>query len=178
MLPRLTCLTALAITFAATVAQAQEDPSISAMFLQNAELACKERSVDSFVEVFITSDAVRKAYTAKELTVVTNSASGQSVSKIAGETYDAFPLALFDFYYTTAQGIDENGYTHVLIEKNQSSDNRLRVDWVRVTYDGNSDGGDDPGAIVESGAEPGYLLFYPTDDCWELVQVDVTLPPG
>jgi len=171
-------LVALAITFSAIAAhaRAQEDPTIAAMFLKQASLACKDQSVDEFFDAFIQSAAVRKAYSRDTLEIVTNSDSGGLVTTVDAESYDAFPLAIFDYYYTTAQGVDENGYTHVLIEKNQSSDNRLRIDWVRVTYDGNSEGGDDPGAIVEQGAEPGNLLFYPTDECWELIRVETTLP--
>jgi hypothetical protein len=176
MLFRRFCLAALAIALTAPASRAEEDPAISAMVLREAEEACKTQDVDSFVTAFIESDAVRKAYTRDSLDIATNSAAGRSVTTIDGKSYADFPLAIFDYYYTTAQGIDENGYTHVLIEKAQSADNRLRVDWVRVTYDGKSEGGDDPGAIVEKGADPGYLLFNPTDQCWELVMVEVTLP--
>ena len=173
---RRACLIALAVPFAAPLAQAQEDPAFVAMDLGIAATACQARDVDSFVEVFIQSDAVRKASSAKGLTLVSTSDSGRAVTTLASDSYADFPLAIFDYYYTTAQGVDDTGYTHVLIEKNLSADNRLRVDWVRVTYDGNSEGGDDPGAIVEQGAEPGSLLFYPTETCWELIQVETTLP--
>jgi hypothetical protein len=168
-------LLGLAIGLAGTATQAQEDLAIAELMLSSGATACKDRNVDSFFEIFLQSEAVRKAYTRDSLDLVTNGASGRSTTTIDGKSYDAFPLAIFDYYYTTAQGVDENGYTHVLIEKNLSSDNRLRVDWMRVSYDGQGEG-DDPGNIIEKGAELGYLLFCPTDDCWELVSVSTTQP--
>jgi hypothetical protein len=163
---------ALCASFAA---QAQTDEEWAARDLASAALACQERDVQAFFDTFLQSECVRQKYTADELSVVTARPAGTETTRIPGKDYRDFPLAIFDYYYTTAQGIDENGYTHVLIEKNLSSDSRLRVDWVRVSYDGQGEG-DDPGNIVEKGAEPGYLLFYPTDDCWELVLVSTTEP--
>lgn len=168
-------LFAALLAIAGAPALAGEDPAIAQMFLDEAAEACRTNDVDAFFEAFLQSEAVRKAHTARDLTVVTNAASGREARTVAGESYADFPLAIFDYYYTTAEGVDENGYTHVLIEKNQSADNRLRIDWVRVSYDGQGEG-DDPGNIVDSGAEPGVLLFYPTPTCWELVQVETTAP--
>lgn len=176
MASKLVCVFALAIGFAGTLVHAQEDPELLAMLLDEAALACRNHDIDGFVAVFIESDAVRKAYTARELTLVRSNTLGRSVSTVAGQTYAEFPLAVFDYYYTTAEGVDEDGYTHVLMTKDLSPDNQLRVDWVRVTYDGNSEGGDDPGAIIAKGAERGALLFSPTATCWELVTVETTLP--
>ena len=35
--------------------------------------------------------------------------------------------------------------------------------------------GDGLGELVEQTGPGGYLLFYPTDDCWELVE-DISVP--
>jgi hypothetical protein len=56
------------------------------------------------------------------------------------------------------------------MEFNQSQANQWAVDWQVVRYDGNSEGGDDLGEIVERIGEPGVLSFEPYDGCWRLIE--------
>ena len=148
------------------------------MSLDDAALACRNGDTRAFFDHVLQSQAVRQAYTAAELTVITNTPDGTKTKRVPGKDYGDFPLAMMDYYYVSALRKDEAGYAYIKHELTQSSDNRLRVDWVSVYYDGQSEGGDDPGKEIGTGNDPGSLLFYPTDDCWELVQVEVTLPPG
>ena len=175
-------LFALALLSAAlstgSAALAQTDAEWAKRDLASAALACNERDTRAFFDIFLQSEVVRQKYTAKELTVITTRPEGTETTRIPGKDYTDFPLAIMDYYYVSALRKDKDGYAHIKHEINQSSDNRLRVDWVSVYYDGNSEGGDDPGKEIGIGKDPGILLFYPTDNCWELIQVEVTLPPG
>lgn len=146
--------------------------------LDEAAFACRNDDPNGFFDAFLESAAVRQAYTAEDLTVITRRPEGTTTQQVAGKDYTEFPLAIVDYYYVTTIGPARESYAHVKHEINQSSDNRLRVDWVSVFYDGNSEGGDDQGKVIDTGDDPGTLLFYPTETCWELVQVEVTLPPG
>jgi hypothetical protein len=171
-------IAAILLGLAQPASSQTEDPDWSRMALDEAALACSNNNPGSFFTAFLGSSAVRQKYTADELAVITNGAHGRVESRVPGRDYADFPLAIIDYYYVTTIGPARDGYAHIKHEINQSADNRLRVDWVSVFYDGNSEGGDDPGAEIGTGDDPGTLLFYPTDTCWELVQVEITLSPG
>jgi hypothetical protein len=143
-----------------------------------ADLACQSNDADNFLSLFIESAAVRAAYTADQLYVITNNPEGRLEGHVAGADYTDFPLAVVDYYYVTTIGPARDGYAHIKWETNLSADNRLRMDWVSVFYDGQSEGGDDPGNEIGTGNDPGTLLFHPTETCWELVQIEVTIPAG
>jgi hypothetical protein len=172
-------IVALTVLGLAPPAMAQTDSNDwEKMALGEAALACRNNDPDSFFDTFLESPAVRRAYTAEALTVITNTADGRVEARIAGAEYTDFPLGMVDYYRVTTIGPARESYAHIKHEINQSSDNRLRVDWVSVFYDGNSEGGDDQGKVIGTGDDPGTLLFYPTDTCWELVQVEVTIASG
>jgi hypothetical protein len=147
------------------------------MALNEAAFACRNNNAKRFFDAFLESPAVRRAYTSDALSVITNSVDGRTEDLITGAAYTDFPLAIVDHYYVTIIGPARESYAHVKHEINQSADNRVRVDWVSVLYDGQSEGGDDQGNEIGTWDDDGMLLFHPTDDCWELVEVEVTILP-
>lgn len=147
--------------------------------LTAAETACKSEDFRSFFEAYVRSQAVRDAYTAAAVTV----SKDGTATETPKAAYDAFPIGMIDYYWVskaseTAVLADPSAeLEHLKMQFNQSQTNIWRVDWVRVRYDGKSEGGDDLGNETGTYGDPGYLLFNPTAACWELAQ-DTTGGPG
>ena len=96
------------------------------MSLDAAALACRNGDTRAFFDHFLQSQAVRQAYTAADLTVITNTPDGTKTKRVTGKDYGDFPLAMMDYYYVSALRKDEAGYAYIKHELTQSSDNRLR----------------------------------------------------
>ena len=125
--------------------------------------ACKHRNFKQFFAAAVRSTEVRLLYF--------NTPVDTQAGKRTAKEY-AFPIHMMDYSYVTASSAvrssQEREYVH--LEFNYAQDERVRVDWVRVDYGKN---GNDEGETPEDDREygpRGYLLFYPTTDCWTLAQ--------
>lgn len=147
--------------------------------LEQAALACQSRSYKELFWAMIQSVAVREKYAAPQIDYEERGENSEMrKSAIPKESYDKFPIQMFDFYWKAtvpAKPGDKDEY--VVMEFNQSQSNQISVDWTRVHYRGQSAGGDDLGTPFDLDGKPyrpgrrvdGRLLLYPTKDCWELV---------
>jgi len=152
--------------------------------LSNAASACRASDARGFLTAFASSSAVRRKYSAPVIKYsVTQTVPTYRVlmqDRIPAARYSAFPIQMEDYYYKSAHPIrpgDRGEY--IEFELNQSQNDQISVEWTRVHYDGNSDGGDDLGNAFTLDGKPykaggmnsdGQLLFYPTADCWQLVE--------
>lgn len=149
--------------------------------LELARSACAARDFPGLFTAMASSAAVRRKYTANSIEVSLLDQQGATLSSslVASNAYDGFPVRQVDYYYKPARPViagDQDEYLDV--EFNQSQDDVFSVDWARVHYDGNSEGGDDLGRIIGPDGAPlppgehprsdGQLLFKPTSDCWQL----------
>lgn len=147
--------------------------------------ACKFNDFDGFFSAFIRSWAVRERYTAAKVQFGT---AGRSRPMPMRQYLDQnnFPIAPMDMSYVTTESanmfdVNDNWKSLVFVELafETASDNRQRVDWVSGKFERNLD---PPPAYLEEGLgkllevkNRGYVLFEPTDSCWELTQ-DVLMP--
>jgi hypothetical protein len=138
------------------------------IMLKQAEKACRNSEFRSFFEATLRSKPVRERY----FTTPIKTEQGERLA----DSYN-FPFQIVDTYYVTTNTASRTpkDWEHAVLDINQASDNRVRVDWVRIDYGpgGNDEGADDGGAQLADDKEygpRGYLLFYPTHDCWELVK--------
>lgn len=177
----LAALTLIALAAAPAAASRAGDPD--APFFNDAASACKAEDYRAFVDAVIASPAVRRKYSAATIDVARFDASRSpyrllEARKVAAAEYRDFPIRMVDHYRKSVVPLrpgDTN--EHVILEFNQSQDNRISVEWTRVHYDGKSDGGDDLGRAFGLDGQPyeaggrtdGQLLLYPTATCWELV---------
>lgn len=156
--------------------------------LEMAEAACRQNDFRGFFTAFTGSWAVRDRYTADQ---VSFGQTGQS-RRISRQTYandDRYPVATMDYFYVTSESaaqFDRNGgdaksLRYVQVEINQAGDGRNRVDWLPGIFEKDltpppRELGDGLGDLVQETGSGGYLLFYPTATCWELVD-DIRNPP-
>ncbi len=148
-----------------------------------AETACRAQEKEAFLETFIMSESVRKKYSAPMITYSVRQIfpvyHALKERRIAAADYHDFPIIMWDYYYKSARPVlagDESEY--VMWELNQSQANQLSVEWTRVHFDGQSEGGDDLGNAYTLDGQPyekgsaqtdGQLLFEPSGECWQLV---------
>lgn len=147
------------------VPPAAEEPlsETDRLILDQAKTACKNSDFKQFFEAVLRSQPVRERYFSNPI---------QTASRKVAVSEYRFPIQIMDYSYIVA-GSDlrgPNNWEYVKLEFNQAQDERYRVDWVRVDFGPN---GDDEGATPEDDREYGprsYLLFYPTKECWTLVE--------
>lgn len=147
--------------------------------LEQSTLACQSQDYKNLFQAMIRSTAVQKKYTASQIDYEESDGKGGGKKRrISKDSYDKFPIQMFDFYWKTtvpAKAGDKDEY--VMMEFNQSQSNQISVEWTRVHFRGQSAGGDDLGKPFDLDGKPylpgsradGQLLLYPTKDCWELV---------
>jgi hypothetical protein len=156
--------------------------------LEMAEGACRSKDFGGFFRAFSGSWAVRERYTASEV------AFGEvgKANKLTRRRYldrNHYPLATIDYFYVTAEtamlfdanGGDSDVLRYVMIEINEASDGRARVDWLPGIFEKDltpppTEVGDGLGELVQETGSGGHLLFRPTTECWELVD-DIANPP-
>ncbi len=165
---------AFAVAAAALVASSTAaEPAISetdAYALQTAEAACAARDFPALLAALSISHMTLMKYAAPEIAVRV----GADSARVKREDNTYIPIATMDYYWVYAASVkaaeaDPNAPIEpVKLDFNQSQSEVYRVDWQRVRYDGETEGGDDLGNIVETIGQPGYLLFRPTATCWEL----------
>lgn len=143
--------------------------------------ACKSQDYRTFFNAFASSKAVRQKYSAAKVRYAVLGPRGQKISErtFDAASYPNFPVEMGEYYYKPvkpARAGDADEYLD--LQFNQSQNNDLSVEWSRVHYDGQSDGGDDLGNPLDANGKlipkgthldpEGQLLFHPTADCWEL----------
>lgn len=149
--------------------------------LDMASNACKAQDYRTFFNAFANSKAVRQKYSASQIRYAVLGPRGEKISERSFDaaSYPSFPVKMLDYYYKPvkpARAGDEDEYLD--LQFNQSQNNDVSVEWSRIHYDGQSDGGDDLGNPLDASGKPipkgshqdpeGQLLFHPTADCWEL----------
>lgn len=164
---------------AATPAQALGESDRIA--LDMAQNACKARDYRAFFDAFANSKAVRRKYSAAKVRYAVLGPRGEKIStrNFDVANYPNFPVKMEDYYYKPvkpARAGDADEYLD--LQFNQSQNDDISVEWSRIHYDGQSDGGDDLGNPLDANGKPipngmhpdaeGQLLFRPTSDCWEL----------
>lgn len=155
--------------------------------LDMAQGACRSGDFGQFLRAYGGSWAVRDRYTAAKVNYGQQGGS-RAMPRQQYLGQNNFPLSPIDFYWGTADsyrnfeanGDDPSKLVYVELEFNTASDNRRRVDWTPGIFEAHVDTtgkefGDGLGELVEQTGPGGYLLFYPTDDCWELVE-DISVP--
>lgn len=136
------------------------------MMLAQAETACKATDFKPFFEALLRSAQVRVRYFNGPIRTVKGSVDAADYH---------FPIQIMDYSYIVRGSAERgpNEWEYVKLEFNQAQDERYRVDWVRFDPGAN---GNDEGATPEDDREygpRGYLLFYPTAECWTLVEEGV-----
>lgn len=136
--------------------------------LDQANQACKARDFAGFFEVLAMSPRLRRMFTAPRVRVT---AKGRT-RRVARARYDGFPVEALDWDYIVAgsfvPGVEQD---YVELRIDQGSGNAVRVDWVRARYDGDHDGGDSLGNLLERIGPPGRLIFeLAGTGCWYLTQ--------
>lgn len=157
------------------VGQALTDAEVDAQSLAAAANACQGGRFNEFWGSFVQSGAVRARYTAEQVRFGDVGRS-RTMARTDYAASRSFPVALWDYAWVAANSTNREaqlGPDFLDLSINQSSSNRVRVDWVRRTG-GNFEGLDTPESYTTFG-QPGYLLFMPTESCWELVE-DIRLP--
>ncbi|MBG0808375.1 hypothetical protein IY145_03170 [Methylosinus sp. H3A] len=147
--------------------------------LEQAALACRSRSYKELFTTMIRSAAVRKKYAAPQIDYEERSKKNETrKSAIPKESYDKFPIQMFDFYWkTTVPAKPGDKEEYVMIEFDQNQSNQISVEWTRVHYRGPYVGEEILGTAYDLDGKPyrrgrrvdGRLLLDPTKDCWELV---------
>ncbi|QIG53706.1 hypothetical protein G6N82_05655 [Altererythrobacter sp. BO-6] len=151
------------------------------LLLEMAEAACRQNDFTGFVAAYARSPILRARHTAASVQHGQPGAS-KPVTRDRYLAGNLFPITMIDTYWVTSdsrRAFDAaDGDAQLLViaapDINVASDGRARVDWVsgRMDYDPQINEGE--GSFVQTGPG-GYLLFYPTKDCWELVE-DVRSP--
>ena len=124
--------------------------------LAQAARACRAQDYKSLFNAMISSPAARDKYAARQIAYEEMNAqvTGKK-SWIPKESYDKFPIKMFDFYRkptVPAKAGDEDEY--VMVEFNQSQSNRISVEWTRVHFRGQPGEGDDLGKPFDLDGEP------------------------
>lgn len=134
--------------------------------------ACADGDLAGLVRAMALSEMVAQKYSAETVDVVR---SGES-TRVARSDYAAFPIGMLDYTWVTRDSMlaweadPAAEQVTLAIEFNQGQNEAWAVDWQAVRYDGTSAEGEDMGEIVETLGPPGTLLFFPTADCFELVE--------
>lgn len=148
----------------------------------SAATACVNRDFHALFDAMVTSAAVRRAYSAPQITISTWAAGRREDSQVVdAAAYDRFPVIMRDYYRLPAPsvtGVRPDEY--VILTINQGQNENVGIEWTRVTYDGQSAGGDDLGNAFLLDGRPyeaglhadGKLLLRATASCWELVSDD------
>jgi hypothetical protein len=156
--------------------------------LEMADGACRNNDFKGFFQAFTGSWAVREKYTAAKVGFG-ETGKARKIDKRRYLDQNHYPLATIDYFFVTAEsamkfdmnGGDSDDLRYVQVEFNQSGDNRVRIDWLPGIFEMNltpppEDLQEGLGDLVQETGSGGYLLFFPTESCWELVD-DIANPP-
>lgn len=151
--------------------------------LDQARNACKTGDFRQFFFLFSMSNTVRMKYSA---TNISYAVLDQRGNKLSMQVHDgardlSFPIKTMDYdFKPTDPTVAGDQSEYVDLQFNQSQSNVYSVEWARVHYDGQTEGGDDRGNAIDADGKPipsgthpdaeGQLLFRPTADCWEFAE--------
>lgn len=147
--------------------------------------ACGENATQSedefttFFQGFLLSEAARRQHSTPEIhRTVYSSGTMLSDTVVSPEAYSGFPVQMIDYAYKPvepAKAGDEDEYLDLQFNQSQTGD--FSVEWARIHYDGQSDGGEDQGNPIDANGNPipegahldpeGQLLFQSTGGCWK-----------
>jgi hypothetical protein len=177
--------TAAPATVAAAAAPGAAKPLSESdrLILEMAASGCRTGDFKQFFQAFTRSDVVRERYTAKTVEFGTEGSAYQMPARrYLGDRH--YPLGIIDYYWMTRESamlydMDDapppvEKVRYVQLTFDTASDNRQRVEWLPGVFEKNlgrnlEELGDGIGDLIEQSGPGGYLLFFPTKDCWELV---------
>lgn len=153
------------------------------LILEMAANACRTGDFRQFFQAFTRSEAVRERHTAKTVEFGTEGSTYRMPVRRYLDDHH-YPLGIIDYAWMTRESamlyemddvpppVEKVRYVQLIFET--ASDNRQRVEWLPGVFEKNlgrnlEDLGDGIGELVEPSGPGGYLLFFPTRDCWELV---------
>ncbi len=171
---RMVTVAFLLATPAAAQTPVVEDASLTQFARDMVTDACKRQDTQSFFEAITLSAVIRAEYSAPMVNVVAYVGSEATVEKMAPPV--DYPLTLLDYEYLADFSPETGKGTQTKIEINQSQSNQIRVDWTRVTTDGVPTEGDANGTPTGMIGIPGYILFEPTETCWQLTEIGTITP--
>lgn len=160
-------LAAMLITLGAVGPAVADSHALAA---EQSAAACAARDLPALFNAMAISDVVRQQYLAEKVTV----ADADGVRPVLRDDYARLPIGQLDFSYVTSASLSAweadpaAPLTYVQVEFNQSQDDRWRVDWSELS--GPLLEGGDADMQPEPVGRSGYLLFFPTATCWELVE--------
>lgn len=136
-------------------------------WLKQALRACRLQNFKSFFEAFVRSKAVQNQYTSDFITIST-----KGIEKIYPKfRYFDFPIGMTDYQYVSKNSEGAIGDKEFLaLSFDQRPNNFYRVDWVRVHYAAIVDNAESEPEITEEYGLPGFLIFKPTNGCWQLAE--------
>jgi len=153
------------------------------LILEMAASGCRSGDFKQFFQAFTRSDVVRERYTAKTVEFGTEGSAYQMpVRRYIDDGH--YPLGIIDYSWMTRESamlyemddvpppVEKVRYVELTFET--ASDNRQRVEWLPGVFEKNlnpppPDLEEGLGRMIRQTAPGGYLLFFPTKDCWELV---------
>ena len=155
----------------------QQELDTEAVMLQTARTACDNRDANSFIQAIAFSPGAARRFIAP--TVLTGEAG--FTRKVPGTSYPGLPIGMIDHRWVTAESVQRlathgtGPFERVQVEVNQSSSNRIRVEWRTVAGDEAIEGNEDSVDTSYAVGPAGSLLFIPTDGCWALIE-DIRIP--
>ncbi len=193
LMDRPRALTALFAGMCLTAATPPIQADIVPQAASNARAACKNNDFDSFLAHLASAPPVaQRAFFGHKvkMTVVDRrkpNAKRESVRRISGQRFTAFPLAMVNHHFVYAQGgkpvADNEGapqFVRVTHERQTATltdypVNVVNVSWEKIRYSAPVEGRYE-GEIVGSYGTSGRLLFANgRDNCWELIDSYSTL---
>lgn len=168
-------LSASVFSGAPALAQTDDAEAISA-----AAKACKANDFKSLFNLIIEYPAVRIAYSAPEIELLTADATSgvemNSFSSVARAEYHDFPIMLVDYGFAYGPSVMKDGeinpdYDRLDVQLDQGQNEGWSVSWekARYLYTGtDADEDSEFGTITAYYGDSGMLYFEPTEDCWEL----------
>lgn len=170
---------ALAVTAAlGPIAPGQAAPQRLNDSLVAAEGAVRRDDFVSFFDHYAQSPAVRAAYSAASVSVVTASGTGgqwaEDTQRVRGAQFRGFPVALLDRGYVYAPTAFRGGRINqrpdqLHVEFSRVGANGWSVEWEQVRYSSSpSEAHDERGTIVARYGDSGTLFFQRVRDGWVL----------
>lgn len=152
----------------------EERQRFEAQQVEQAALACKGADHRAFVNLFIQSQAVRRAFTMER---VDYAEAGGAAAAIPRTAYDRFPIRMVDFQWRPAAPLKRGDQDeHILTTLSLTKANSILVEWTRVHYRAPFSGEENLGTPYDVEGKrydpqrPGHgtLLFLAKDGCWFL----------
>ena len=134
--------------------------------------ACATGNARAFIQAIGFSSAAASRFLAPSIARI----EGGRIQQVSRAAYGDLPIAIIDYGWVTrasarrVAGGQIGNLESVGVEINQSSDNRIVVEWVPVTYEASASDAQDAEPIPVPNGPGGALLFRPTSGCWELIE--------